>query len=86
MVVIASPIQGFPREPANLMFLWHRLRLRWAKASGHSGLWQDAEQTRLTEPVNQQIQDGRDYRIPVSTNINFLYVPMSRELEDIYGS
>lgn len=62
-VVIASPIRGFPREPANLMFLWPRLRLRWTKASGHSGLRQDAEQTRLTVPVNQQIQDARDYRI-----------------------
>lgn len=68
------------------MFLRRRLRLRWAKAGGHSGLRQDAEQTRLTEPVDQQIQDARDYRIPVSTNINFLCVPVSRKLEDIYAA
>lgn len=76
-----SDIQGFPREPANLMFLQRRgLRLSGTKAGGYfgAGLRQDVTQTRLTELLDQQIRDAHDYRIPLLVNTNFLRVSVSR--------
>lgn len=87
-VVIASPIRGFPREPANLMFLWRRLRLRWTRASGHSGLRQDAEQTRLTG-AGGSTNSGcpRLSDISVSTNINFpVRTGVARTRRYLHGS